>query len=109
MRLLLAVTLCGLVACGGTDVDPQSRVAEPSTAPGAPATADDAREGCAAFTDIVDKAENNEVYDPATEVLKVYVGQQRYVLSPAVQECRDNPLAMNRLRLAATVQEENAG
>ena len=57
----------------------------------------------------MDKAENNEVYDPATEVLQVYVGQQRYVLSPAVQECRDNPLAMNRLRLAATVQEENAG
>lgn len=72
-------------------------------------TAAGAREGCASFTEAVDEAENNEVYDSTAEVLQVYVGQQRYVLSPAVQECRDNPRAMNRLRIAAAVHEQNAG
>lgn len=40
------------------------------------------------------------MYDPKTRVLQVYVGTQRFLLSAVVEECRENPVAMQRLRFA---------
>ena len=114
MKHLLVAALLGLVACGGGDADggqeaaadgSQSRV--PTATAASDITDDEVRRGCSSFTQAVANEENNEVYDPQRGVLQVYVGQQRYVLSPAVRECRENPVAMERLRLAEEVEKSN--
>lgn len=65
------------------------------------------RSGCLSFTQTVHEQDSNEVYDPASGVLQVYVGQQRFLLSKAMQECRDNSVAMERLKFAEMTEESN--
>lgn len=114
MKYLLAVALMGLVACGEGDADGRDRAAGASQSPVATAAAasgitdDEVRRGCSSFTQAVADEQNNEVYDPQTGVLQVYVGSERYSLSRAIQECRDNPVAMKRLKMSLPPSTEYA-
>lgn len=114
MRLLLLVALSGVAACGGATselADQGGAAAQATTASSPeswPAISDkEVRSGCLSFTQTVHEQDSNEVYDPASGVLQVYVGQQRFLLSKAVQECRDNSVAMERLRFAEMTEESN--
>ena len=114
MRLLLLFVLCGVSACGGAPVEvvePQRAAASPvaeRSPDGWPAVSDEeVKRGCLSFIESVHDADSNEVYDAGTGVLQVYVGQQRFLLSKDVQECRDNSLAMERLKFAEAAEASN--
>lgn len=114
MRLLLLVALIGVAACGDASselADRRGAAAQATTAISPeswPAISDEeVRSGCLSFTQPVHEEDSNEVYDAASGVLQVYVGQQRFLLSKAVQECRDNSVAMERLRFAEMTEESN--
>jgi hypothetical protein len=114
MRLLLLFVLCGVSACGGAAVEvvePQRAAASPvadRSPDGWPAVSgEEVKRGCLTFTQAIHEADSNEVYDANTGVLQVYVGQQRFLLSKDVQACRDNGVAMERLKFAEATEGSN--
>lgn len=92
----------------GISEDEFHRLAQSLAAAPVPELTDEVRRGCSSFTRAVHKADSNEVYDPQTGVLQVYVGSERYPLSRAVQECRENPVAMERLKMSLPPSTEYA-
>lgn len=119
--LRLAAVVVALTGCdaGSDTVGPtQSVAAQPTQSVAVRPTQFDAmrppqsvsaevRRGCLAFTDELDRKDSNEVYDDRTKELRVAIGPQVYVLSESAAECRGNPVAMDRLRRARLVEEEN--
>jgi hypothetical protein len=88
------------MGCGDVQEPPGSETAKGVT--------DVSEQGCEAFTAEVDRRDSNEVFDPGTGDLQVYVGQARYVLNKAAAECQQNPVAMRRLARSDAAQEADA-